>query len=305
MIVGRALINSIEETKSKVESLGGELKSNFIIKDIIFVPYKEDYNLTDDFVRLRVNIKSNWNTRRVVVTRKKTEFQDTGKVENYLLKEELDSEEEAFQFIQENLSEFKQGFNFKKEGWQYQLNDNRIFIEDIQNWKPSVEIEAKDESELKELFDNLNVLDILNKSVPEIMENELSLNCVKIVSGIIINEKNEILMLKRSADRKWYPNKWNFLSGTVEKNEKIIDCIYREIGEELGSDLKIELIQEGTTFIDNEDEGIWKIFPFKFRYLDGNININHEHSEYSWVKEKEFQNMDIVPGILNDLRQFS
>jgi adenylate cyclase class IV len=173
MIEGRAIIENIEKVKASVESLGGLFKSHYILKDIIFVPKKEEYNLNDDFVRVRVNIKSDRPTKRVVLVRKQTQFKETGKVDKVILKEEFDTEEEAFAFIKEKLPEFQKGFEYERDGWEYQLDDCGIFIEDIKGWKPSVEIEAESENQLKELFDNIGVLKIVKSSVPEIMRRLL------------------------------------------------------------------------------------------------------------------------------------
>lgn len=173
MIAGRAIIENIEKAKASVESLGGRFKSHYILKDIIFVPKKEDYDLSDDFVRVRVNIKSDWPTKRVILVRKQTEFKEPGKIDKVILKEEFDTEEEAFAFIKEKLPEFQKGFEYEREGWQYQLNDNKIFIENIKGWKPSVEIEADSEEQLKELFDKIGILELVKSSVPEIMRKLL------------------------------------------------------------------------------------------------------------------------------------
>ena len=173
MIEGRAIIENIEKTKASVKSLGGKFKSHYILKDIIFIPKKEDYNLSDDFIRVRINIKSDWPTKRVILIKKQTEFKEIGKIDKVILKEEFDTEEEAFAFIKDKFPEFQEGFDYKRNGWQYQLNDNRIFIEDIKDWKPSIEIEAENEEELKRLFDKIEILELVKSSIPEIMRRVL------------------------------------------------------------------------------------------------------------------------------------
>ena len=40
---------------------------------------KNDFNLSDDFLRVRVYSKTNWPTKNVVLVRKQTEFKSTGK----------------------------------------------------------------------------------------------------------------------------------------------------------------------------------------------------------------------------------
>ncbi|MBL7100939.1 MAG: hypothetical protein ISS23_03235 [Nanoarchaeota archaeon] len=117
MIEGRAIIENIEKTKASIESLGGQFKDHYLLKDIIFVPKKENYNLTDDYVRIRIHIKGDWPTKRVTVVRKQAKFKETGKIDKIILKEEFDTEEEAFAFVEKNLPEFRKGFEFGRESW--------------------------------------------------------------------------------------------------------------------------------------------------------------------------------------------
>ncbi len=170
MIEGRAIISSIEDARKKVEQLGAIWKGEYIFKDIIFIPKKDNFNLSDDFLRIRVYSKTNWPTKSFVLVRKQTEFKSVGKIDKVILKEEFDSEEKAIDFVKNNLSsEFKKGFKFSRIGWQYQLENLRIFIEDIEGYKPSIEIEAETEEELKLLFDKLNIIEKVNESIAEIM----------------------------------------------------------------------------------------------------------------------------------------
>jgi len=170
MIECRAIISGIEETKKKVGQLGAIFKGEYIFKDVIFIPKKNVFNLSDDFLRMRVYTKTNWPTKNIVLVRKQTEFKSTGKIDKVVLKEEFNTEEEVLDFINKNLaSEFKRGFEFSRIGWQYQLENYRIFIEDIEGFKLSVEIEAETEEELKSLFDKLNIIEKVNESISEIM----------------------------------------------------------------------------------------------------------------------------------------
>jgi len=169
MIEARAIIENIEKTKEKVEELGAEFKNDYAFKDIIFVPKKEDFNLSDDFVRVRVYSLTYWKTKNVVLVRKKTEFKEKDKIDKIILREEFDTKKEAFDFISKNLAEFEKGFDYSRKGWEYHLDNKRIFIEDIEGYKPSIEIEAKDEKELEDLFDKIGIIEIVKESVPEII----------------------------------------------------------------------------------------------------------------------------------------
>jgi len=173
MIEGRAIIKDIEKAKKSIESLGGIFKSNYILKDIIFIPKIGKYKLNNDFIRVRINIKSDWIAKKVILIRKQNEFKNIGKIDKILFRKEFDTEEEAFIFIQKKFPEFKKGFEYEREGWEYQLNKNRIFIEDIKGWKPSIEIETEKEEDLEDLFNKIGVLELIKESIPEIMNKLL------------------------------------------------------------------------------------------------------------------------------------
>ncbi len=175
LVESRALISSIEQTRQKLTEIGAIFNSNYAFKDIIFVPRKADYNLSDDFLRVRIYIKNNWPTKKVVLTRKQTEFKDIGKVDNVILKKEFDSEQEASDFISIELgTEFERGFEYEREGWQYDLGKHRIFVEDIKGFKPSIEIEASTEKEIEFLFTKIGVAKKIHASMPEVMRGILN-----------------------------------------------------------------------------------------------------------------------------------
>ena len=66
------------------------------------------------------------------------------------------------------------------------------------------------------------------------------------VGVIIINEKGELLLEKRSKTKKQSPEKWAICAGHIEAGDIPEKAILREIKEEIGIDLKIEDL----TFLD-------------------------------------------------------
>ncbi|HTX86800.1 MAG TPA: hypothetical protein VMC41_01890 [Candidatus Nanoarchaeia archaeon] len=163
MIVGRAIIPNIKEARKKIEQLGAIFKGEYIYKDIIFIPDKNNFNLSDDYLKLRVYTENNWPTKNFRLVRK-----IRGKS---VLKQEFDSEKASLKFINDEFSaEFKRGFEFSRTGWQYDLKNNHIFVEDVENFKPTIEIESESEPELKSLFDQIGIVEKLTESMPEIMK---------------------------------------------------------------------------------------------------------------------------------------
>lgn len=171
MIEARALILDIQQTRQRLEELGAVFDSDYGFKDIIFVPKKEAYNLSDDFLRARVYTNNNWETKPVVLIRKQTEFKEVGKIDHILLRQEFDTEQEAVDYVMTNLRDmFAYGFEYERNGWEYQFEGRQIFIEDIKGYKPSIEIEADSEQEIESLFSRIGILEKVSVSIPEVME---------------------------------------------------------------------------------------------------------------------------------------
>lgn len=60
------------------------------------------------------------------------------------------------------------------------------------------------------------------------------------VGIFIINDKKEILLEKRSANKRFNPNKWGLCAGHVDAYETLEEAALREIKEEVGLDVSIE-----------------------------------------------------------------
>ncbi len=99
------------------------------------------------------------------------------------------------------------------------------------------------------------------------------------VSCWIINEKGEILLQKRAAQKKKNPNKWSKTGGHVVSGEEPKASLKREIEEELGviiNDQDIKLI------------GIYKSKDKKDRYFGYNfiVKVNYEINKFKLQKEE-------------------
>ena len=114
----------------------------------------------------------------------------------------------------------------------------------------------------------------------------------------IINENKEVLIQKRSANKKLGANKWALCAGHVTAGENLIEGAVREIQEEVGisklfpSDLKLFYIQK----VESNDGEI-KNNHYKYCYLlktdmkiDDYIIQKEELSEIKWFP---FENLRV------------
>lgn len=119
-----------------------------------------------------------------------------------------------------------------------------------------------------------------------------------VVTGIIVNSNNQILISKRTNKKTLYPNLWECSGGSAKVGESSHYAIKREIYEELGIYFKenegefLGTIQQNDYFRD-----VWK---FCKNIEEEQIEFNEiEVSDVKWVTEDEYKDMyqkgQIVP----------
>ena len=124
-------------------------------------------------------------------------------------------------------------------------------------------------------------------------------NIINVTCAIIVIE-NKILVTQRSDEMK-LPLKWEFPGGKVEENESEIDCIKREIKEEIN--IEIEVLRKLSNSI--YDYGNFKInlIPFIAKHIIGEIKLT-EHKDYKLLQKKELLNLDWAEADLPIVEEF-
>lgn len=126
------------------------------------------------------------------------------------------------------------------------------------------------------------------------------MRATKIVTSFI-QDKQKILILKRSDKVKTMKGLWAGISGIIEKNESPLTRAKIEIYEETGiSEDKIKLIKSADKLRVNSpqyENHEWEIFPFLFEAKNPEIKLNWENSEYLWITLDELKNYNSVPSL--------
>ena len=123
----------------------------------------------------------------------------------------------------------------------------------------------------------------------------------KVVTCLLINKDQELLILKRSNQVRTYKGMWGGVAGYIEKNEEPIDTAYKEIKEEVGLNKKnVKLIKEHDilkfTDIYKENRYDWEIHPFLFETeKKSKIQIDWEHTTYRWISPTKIKQFNTVP----------
>ncbi|MBS3167864.1 hypothetical protein J4216_01950 [Candidatus Woesearchaeota archaeon] len=179
MIEARWKIESYEDTRNKILELKAKQKGKYSATDIIFIP-KNNKSLNKEFIRVRSYIVNNWNTKNVVLTHKETRWINNFKEDIIAIKREFDKEQEAIKFIEEQYkNSLKELVRFKREGEDFEINNNKLFLETLEYLGPTIEIETDSKELLIDLEKQLALKERITQSIPEtirLLKNNESLS---------------------------------------------------------------------------------------------------------------------------------
>jgi len=127
---------------------------------------------------------------------------------------------------------------------------------------------------------------------PETILEDITPIEMKDASVCLLFKDNKLLLLKRSSEDGWMPNKYGLVGGRCEENESPEKTVIRETKEETNIDIsKVKFcftVAEETTFV--------HVFLSVIKE-EQQIILNQESSEFIWASEKDLDTLDIVPNI--------
>ena len=97
---------------------------------------------------------------------------------------------------------------------------------------------------------------------------------------------NKLLVFKKSNEYLDLPG------GRVESNESIIEALKREIREE--SQLTVAIMKCVASWSLEKQKLKIKGLTFPCNYLEGNVVLSNEHTEFFWVNVKEIRKLNYL-----------
>lgn len=117
------------------------------------------------------------------------------------------------------------------------------------------------------------------------------------VAEVYIVHNNEVLMFKRSENKKKFPGFWSIPGGHIDEGEDPLQCAIREIKEETGitvqpEDIKLKVVATHH-HIDRNELYIAFAFMVKLK-TKPTVTQNSEEGTSHWVKKSEMINLENV-----------
>jgi len=137
----------------------------------------------------------------------------------------------------------------------------------------------------------------------------------RIVSTCIIYKDGKYLLLQRSFEKKVFPGKWTVPGGGLSIDDYINlpkttsdhwyfaleNSLRREIKEEAGIEVgKINYLCD-MTFIRPDNIPVI-ILSFYAPYKSGDIKLDGENINHTWITLDELKNHDLIEGIANEIK---
>lgn len=120
----------------------------------------------------------------------------------------------------------------------------------------------------------------------------------KTVVTVIAKRDGKILILKRSRKVGTYQEHWAGVSGSLLPGETPAEAASRELGEELGSNVKRSRTMIQSQPVYARDGGtLWKVHPFLIEVESEQVSINWEHEEFRWIDPGEIGKYQTVPRL--------
>lgn len=160
----RGKINNIKDARDTAEKIGAVFKGFYSCTDFIF----QTKNI-EEILRLRVFKINNRKAKNYILTHKIAEWSDKIKTDKIILKRKFDTIKETTNFMIGHYGDFKEDCEYPRDGWEYSLNKNSIFIENIEKLGPTIEIEVENKDDLENLLKFFDISELFSESTPEIM----------------------------------------------------------------------------------------------------------------------------------------
>ena len=110
----------------------------------------------------------------------------------------------------------------------------------------------------------------------------------------------QILVSKRSMNKKYFPGFWEVIGGNLEFGEDFTDCVIREVKEEINCSIKdLKHLHSRAMYLN----GLMYITIAYYGELTDEPAFNQEEiSEIKWISKDELGNFEFCPGDLELLK---
>lgn len=115
------------------------------------------------------------------------------------------------------------------------------------------------------------------------------------VKAVLVNEKGETLLLRRSPANSSFVGCWEWPGGKVDPGEDFASAVLRETKEETGLEVEITGLAGATVF--EMPKVHVALLCMEARLVGGSLTLSHEHDAWEWAPLAELDRRALAPAI--------
>ena len=104
-----------------------------------------------------------------------------------------------------------------------------------------------------------------------------------------IIERDRLTLAAQRSEKMSLPLKWEFPGGKIDAGESCEACLVRELQEEMGIRISVDLPLKPTTH--TYSAFVVTLYPFICSIIYGEITL-YEHAEIAWLSHEELPALD-------------
>ena len=118
---------------------------------------------------------------------------------------------------------------------------------------------------------------------------------IKSVGGIVFHKNKYLLQLRDNKKNIYFPGFWSLFGGLLNKKEKFIKAIVREIKEETNLNVRITKTVMLNKFTISRSKKIRKRIYYECKIIGKKNIILREGKKYKFFKYHQINKLNIVP----------
>ncbi len=118
-----------------------------------------------------------------------------------------------------------------------------------------------------------------------------------------ISCKDKYLFIKKVSNGSKNQGFWELPGGGLNFGELPEDGLTREIREETGLNIAVLKPIITWSFLKNNNKQVIGI-TYLCEAKDEKVTISEEHEDFAWVKKEDFDNIDLLPELKEDIKKW-
>lgn len=115
--------------------------------------------------------------------------------------------------------------------------------------------------------------------------------------------KDKYLFIKKVSNGSKNQGYWELPGGGLNFGELPEDGLTREVREETGLNIAVLKPIITWSFLKNNNKQVIGI-TYLCEAKDEKVTISEEHEDFAWVKKEDFDNIDLLPELKEDIKKW-